>query len=101
MGFYPPFKNVQNVIVGGEILDKLERLRYLRVLYQLNQTEIGRSIGTSRNYISQVENAKLQISKEQYNKLINAIYRIGEAKKKGLLDQALEDIKKELELNKN
>lgn len=82
-------------------MDKLERLRYLRVLYQLNQTEIGRSIGTSRNYISQVENAKLQISKEQYNKLINAIYKIGEAKKKGLLDQALEDIKKELELKKN
>lgn len=92
---------MQNVIVGGEILDKLERLRYLRVLYQLNQTQIGKSIGTSRNYISQVENGKLQISKEQYNKLINAIYRIGEAKKKGLLDQALEDIKKELELNKN
>ncbi|MDU2122621.1 MAG: helix-turn-helix transcriptional regulator [Clostridium celatum] len=82
-------------------MDKLERLRYLRVLYQLNQTQIGKSIGTSRNYISQVENGKLQISKEQYNKLINAIYRIGEAKKKGLLDQALEDIKKELESNKN
>ena len=81
-------------------MDKLERLRYLRVLYQLNQTQIGKSIGTSRNYISQIENGKLQISKEQYNKLINAIYRIGEAKKKGLLDQALEDIKKELELNK-
>lgn len=92
---------MQNVIVGGEILDKLERLRYLRVLYQLNQTQIGKSIGTSRNYISQIENGKLQISKEQYNKLINAIYRIGEAKKKGLLDQALEDIKKELELKKN
>lgn len=82
-------------------MSKGERLRYLRVLYQLNQTQIGKAIGTSRNYISQVENGKLQISKEQYNKLINAIYRIGEAKKKGLLDQALEDIKKELELNKN
>lgn len=82
-------------------MNKLERLRYLRVLYQLNQTQIGKSIGTSRNYISQIENGKLQISEEQYNKLINAIYRIGEAKKKGLLDQALEDIKKELESNKN
>ena len=68
------------------------------MLYGLNQTEIGKSICTSRNYISQVENGKLQISDEQYNKLINAIYKLGEAKKKGLLDQALEDIKKELEL---
>lgn len=82
-------------------MGKLERLKYLRCLYQLNQTQIGKSIGTSRNYISQVENRKLQISDAQYNKLINAIYKIGEAKKKGLLDQALEDIKKELELNKN
>lgn len=80
-------------------MNKLERLRYLRVLYGLNQTEIGKSICTSRNYISQIENGKLQISDDQYNKLINSIYRIGEAKKKGLLDQALKDIKKELELN--
>lgn len=80
-------------------MNKLERLRYLRVLYGLNQTEIGKSICTSRNYISQIENGKLQISDEQYNKLINAIYKLGEAKKKGLLDQALKDIKKELELN--
>jgi len=81
-------------------LNKLERLRYLRVLYGLNQTEIGKSICTSRNYISQIENGKLQISDEQYNKLINSIYKIGEAKKKGLLVQALDDIKKELEFRK-
>lgn len=81
-------------------MNKLERLRYLRVLYGLNQTEIGKSICTSRNYISQIENGKLQISDEQYNKLINSIYKIGEAKKKGLLVQALDDIKKELEFRK-
>lgn len=78
-------------------MSKGERLRYLRILYGLNQTEIGKSIGTSRNYISQLENEILPVSKEQYNKLINSIYKIGEAKKKGLLVQALEDIKKELE----
>ena len=79
-------------------MSKGERLRYLRILYGLNQTEIGKSIGTSRNYISQLENEILPVSKEQYNKLINSIYKIGEAKKKGLLVQALDDIKKELEL---
>ena len=77
-------------------MSKGERLRYLRILYQLNQTQIGKSIGTSRNYISQVENGKLQISKEQYNKLINAIYRIGEAKKQGRLKIVLEEITEEL-----
>lgn len=75
---------------------KSERLRYLRVLYNLNQTEIGKSIGTSRNYISQLENERLQISQEQYEKLINAIYRIGEAKKNGKLETELKEIQEEL-----
>lgn len=77
-------------------MSKGERLRYLRILYGLNQTQIGKSIGTSRNYISQLENEILPVSKEQYNKLINAIYRIGEAKKKGLLKIVLEEITEEL-----
>lgn len=76
---------------------KSERLRYLRVLYNLNQTEIGKSIGTSRNYISQLENERLQVSQEQYEKLINAIYRIGEAKKNGNLETELKEIQEELE----
>lgn len=77
-------------------MSKGERLRYLRVLYGLNQTQIGKSIGTSRNYISQVENEILPISKAQYERLINAIYRIGEAKKQGRLKIVLEEITEEL-----
>lgn len=77
-------------------MSKGERLRYLRILYGLNQTQIGKSIGTSRNYISQVENEILPVSKEQYNRLVNAIYRIGEAKKQGRLKIVLEEITEEL-----
>lgn len=77
-------------------MNKGERLRYLRILYGLNQTQIGKSIGTSRNYISQLENEILPVSKEQYNRLVNAIYRIGEAKKQGRLKIVLEEITEEL-----
>lgn len=77
-------------------MSKGERLRYLRILYGLNQTQIGKSIGTSRNYISQLENEILPVSKEQYNRLVNAIYRIGEAKKQGRLKIVLEEITEEL-----
>lgn len=77
-------------------MSKGERLRYLRILYGLNQTQIGKSIGTSRNYISQLENEILPVSKEQYSRLINAIYRIGEAKKQGRLKIVLEEITEEL-----
>lgn len=75
---------------------KNERLKYLRVLYGLNQTQIGKSIGASRNYISQIENEKLAISEEQYKKVLNSIYRIGEANKQGRINEVLEDIKNEL-----
>ncbi|WP_195514688.1 helix-turn-helix domain-containing protein [Paraclostridium bifermentans] len=78
------------------MVSKGERLRYLRILYGLNQTQIGKSIGTSRNYISQLENEILPVSKEQYNRLVNAIYRIGEAKKQGRLKIVLEEITEEL-----
>lgn len=79
---------------------KNERLKYLRVFYGLNQTEIGKSIGASRNYISQLENEKLAMSDEQYKKVLNAIYRIGEAKKKGRIEEVLEDIRNELKNKK-
>lgn len=75
---------------------KSERLKYLRVLYQLNQTEVANSIGVKRSYISQLENEKLPLSDEQYRKLVDGIYRVGEAKKKRALPEDIEEIKEEL-----
>lgn len=75
---------------------KGERLKYLRVLYQLNQTEVANSIGVKRSYISQLENEKLPISEEQYEKLLNGIYKVGEAKRKRALVEDIEEIKEEL-----
>lgn len=75
---------------------KGERLKYLRVLYQLNQTEVANSIGVKRSYISQLENEKLPISEDQYEKLLNGIYKVGEAKRKRALVEDIEEIKEEL-----
>ena len=52
-------------------MSKGERLRYLRVLYGLNQTQIGKSIGTSRNYISQLENEITNKREEFLNHMKN------------------------------
>lgn len=75
---------------------KSERLKYLRVLYQLNQTEVANSIGVKRSYISQLENEKLPLSEEQYEKLVNGIYKVGEAKRKRALADDIEEIREEL-----
>ena len=75
---------------------KNERLKYLRVLYQLNQTEVADSIGVKRSYISQLENEKLPLSEEQYQKLVNGIYRVGESKRKRALSIDIEEIREEI-----
>lgn len=75
---------------------KSERLKYLRVLYQLNQTEVANSIGVKRSYISQLENEKLPMSEEQYKKLVNGIYKVGEAKRQRALSEDIEEIREEL-----
>lgn len=75
---------------------KSERLKYLRVLYQLNQTEVANSIGVKRSYISQLENEKLPMSEEQYRKLIDGIYKVGEVKKKRALLEDIEEIREEI-----
>lgn len=72
-----------------------ERILYLRALYQLNQTDVATACGFTRNYISQLENGHFNMSQEQEVKIINAIYKIGEAKKQGRLQAVLDDLKKQ------
>lgn len=69
---------------------KSERLRYLRIIYGLSQSDISRELNCTRNYLSQLENGKLNFGEEKYKEIVNAIYKIGEIKRK-------EDIKKVLE----
>ena len=67
-----------------------ERLKYLRIIYGLSQNDISKELNCTRNYLSQLENEKLNFGEEKYKEIINAIYKIGEIKRK-------EDIKKVLE----
>lgn len=69
---------------------KSERLRYLRIIYGLSQSDISRELNCTRNYLSQLENGKLNFGEEKYKEIVNVIYKIGEVKRK-------EDIKKVLE----
>lgn len=70
---------------------KSERLRYLRLIYNLSQTEVAKELGVTRNYLSQVENEKLAMSEEKFNEIVDIIYKIGETKRKEDLKQILKD----------
>ena len=61
---------------------KSERLKYLRIIYNLSQKDIAQELGITRNYLSQLENEKLVMSDEKFNEIVDCIYRIGEEKRK-------------------
>lgn len=74
-----------------------QRMKYTRAIYGVSQTEVGNGLGTTKQYINQIENNKLNASDERLEQVINLIYRLGEAKKEGRLKEVMEDLK---ELNK-
>lgn len=59
-----------------------EKLKFLRLLHNINQTELGKEMdGISKNYINMVETRKVSYSEEWEQKYIKEIYKIAEHKK--------------------
>lgn len=70
---------------------KSERLKYLRIIYNLSQKDIAQELGITRNYLSQLENEKLVMSDEKFNEIVDCIYRIGEEKRKEDIKQIIDE----------
>ncbi|HFF9302473.1 TPA: helix-turn-helix domain-containing protein [Clostridium perfringens] len=70
---------------------KSERLRYLRIIYNLSQKDIAQELGITRNYLSQLENEKLVMSDEKFNEIVDCIYKIGEEKRKEDIKQIIDE----------
>ncbi|EHK2345804.1 helix-turn-helix transcriptional regulator [Clostridium perfringens] len=68
---------------------KSERLRYLRLIYNLTQNDIAKELGATRNYISQLENEKLTMSEDKFKEIVDCIYKIGEQKRKEDIKQII------------
>lgn len=75
-----------------------DRLRYMRVLYQLSQKNIADYLNCSKQYITQIETNKLVASQEKLEEILKAIYFLGEQKKQGRLKEVLEDMQKQNKL---
>lgn len=69
-----------------------ERIKYTRLLYGIGQKEIGQAMGVTKQYISMVENNKTECSDEKIIEIINMVYKLGEAKKQGRLEEVKEDL---------
>lgn len=70
-----------------------ERLRYLRLIYNLSQTDIAKELGVTRNYLSQIENEKLAMSEDKFKEIVDCIYKIGEQKRKEDIKQIIQEDK--------
>lgn len=68
-----------------------ERLKYLRIIYNLSQKDIAQELGITRNYLSQLENEKLVMSDEKFGEIVDCIYRIGEEKRKEDIKQIIDE----------
>lgn len=58
-----------------------DKLKFLRLIHDVTQKEIGDEMGTSKNYISMMENGKHGYSKAQHDKYVNAVYKVSSIKK--------------------
>lgn len=70
---------------------KSERLRYMRLIYNLTQNDIAKELGVTRNYLSQLENEKLTFTEDKFKEIVNCIYKIGEEKRKEDIKQIIEE----------
>ncbi|WP_163289371.1 helix-turn-helix domain-containing protein [Clostridium sporogenes] len=77
-----------------------EKLKFLRLLHNITQKEIGAEMGISKNYISMIENRKETYSQEWHDRYVNAVYKIAEQKKNEKNIEKVEEIKEEIKKTK-
>lgn len=74
-----------------------EKLKFLRLLHGISQTELGKEMeGISKNYISMVENRKVNYTEAWEKKYIQAVYIIAERKKNEKNIEQVEDMAQEI-----
>lgn len=59
-----------------------ERIRRTRTDYNLSLEQVGKELGVTKNYLSQIENNKVVASEDKLIEILNAVYRLGERERK-------------------
>lgn len=80
-----------------------QKMKHLRLLQNLTQSNVGAVLGCTKNYISILENRKQFCSEEFYQRWLNAIYKLGSMTKqeqKEYIKQLKSESEKDLKKNK-
>ena len=59
-----------------------ERIRRTRTDYNLSLEQVGKELGVTKNYLSQIENNKVVASEDKLIEILNAVYKVGERERK-------------------
>lgn len=78
-----------------------ERIRYTRNIYDITQQNVADVVGVSKQYITQIERNTLVATDKRLEEVLNAVYKAGELKKQGRLEDVLNDLKQQKQDKKN
>ena len=59
-----------------------ERIRRTRTDYGLSLEQVGKELGVTKNYLSQIENNKVVATDDKLLEILNAIYKLEEQERK-------------------
>lgn len=59
-----------------------ERIRRTRTDYGLSLEQVGKELGVTKNYLSQIENNKVVATDDKLLEILNAVYKVGERERK-------------------
>ena len=59
-----------------------ERIRRTRTDYNLSLEQVGKELGVTKNYLSQIENNKVVATDDKLLEILNAVYKVGERERK-------------------
>ena len=58
------------------------RIRRTRTDYNLSLEQVGKELGVTKNYLSQIENNKVVATDDKLLEILNAVYKVGERERK-------------------
>ena len=59
-----------------------ESIRSTRTDYGLSLEQVGKELGVTKNYLSQIENNKVVATDDKLLEILNAVYKLGEQERK-------------------
>ncbi|GAA0723669.1 hypothetical protein GCM10008905_16560 [Clostridium malenominatum] len=73
-----------------------EKLKFLRQLHRITQTELGKEMGITKNFISMIENRKENYTEDWCKRYVNAVYTIAQRKQNDNNIEEVEEMKEEV-----